>query len=185
MDVMCGSLLGMVGLTECRDLWLFVLKSNQASILLLTSSLQHPGHCPSQQHETLSPWQAAGAAPGPPGFLTKHFRAMLVPGRAMPVSCLSQECPEWKESFEIPPLWMRKQLLSSRKCGVCNASSFPGALLISLCCLNLLKAVCFEALADVQTVHANQDQVTVPSRVVQLLSLVAKTKRLCFSQGRR
>lgn len=36
LDIACGSLLGMVGLTEGRDLWLSVLKSNQVSILLLS-----------------------------------------------------------------------------------------------------------------------------------------------------
>lgn len=55
LDVVCGGLPGIVGLTEGRDLCLFVLKSNQTSIL--NPSLQHPGHCPSQQHKMLSPGQ--------------------------------------------------------------------------------------------------------------------------------
>lgn len=36
-------------------------------------------------------------------------------------------------------------------------------------CLNSLKTIRFEALVDVQTVLKHQEQVTVPSRVVQLM----------------
>lgn len=36
-------------------------------------------------------------------------------------------------------------------------------------CLNSLKTIRFKALADVQTVLKHQEQVTVPSRAVQLM----------------
>lgn len=55
-EVTCGSLLGMMGLTEGRDLWLLGLKSNQASTLPLTSlcSTQAIALCSRQDALTLA-----------------------------------------------------------------------------------------------------------------------------------
>lgn len=72
----------------------------------------------------------------------------------------------------MPPCWMRKHSLGSRKCGICNGLSSPGAQLAAPRAAGNYA----EALAAAQTMHTHGEQVAAPSTVAQCLSLAAEQR---------